>query len=323
MTWAEPKQWDEIVAQSPGATGFHLRSWCQALVGHVPGYRARALLLPLRDGSRVLFPLQLRGGALRVGPLRRAVASLRNTFGGPIHPDRHLTAEDWQDVHAALDRAPVGRVDCFGNVLEPLGGGTQERTTHLLVLDALPEEARSAYHPRCRNAIRQAERAGVRVERLRTPDEVGQYVAIYQDSLARWGGSAGPPDPPELFFDLARRPGIELWGARAPDGRLAAGGVFLHSSVHCAYWHGAMADELKGLRPANLLIDRRIEDVRRRGLAVFDFGPTAPGLEGVVSFKRSFRPEERAFRRWRHVPRALRFWARRSRAQARAARSSS
>ena len=296
--WAAAEAWDHAFAASPDATAFHSRAWGEVAARFVPGHRARALGLALSDGAVAILPVAVRTGLQRRGPFARAVASLRNA-------GRSLTPADWRDVHRALDRVPLGRLDCFGSVLEPAGGAgakaNGERTTCVIELGDLPAEARAHYRASCRRAVRKAEKAALKCARLTSRPEVDEYAAIYAESTARWGKDEDEGDPPALFHDLVAQPGIEFWGVRRPDGRLDAAGIFLFSAAHCVYWHGALRMEGAEDRPANLLHDRLIEEARARGCRLYDFNPTSSKLEGVETFKHSFRPEVRTFHRWRHV----------------------
>jgi len=301
---ASAERWDEIVAASPTATGYHRRSWCEALLKHVAGYRSRAYLLRLDDRSEVLLPVHLRGGAARPGILRRGVSVLRNTYGGPIHPDRALTSADWAAFGRALDHLPLGRLDCSGSPYDgepPAGVEVRHaETTHWLELAELPQAPRDAYRSSCQRALRKAERSGLAAARLEGHEGIDDYVRIYHQTLERWGEEARTHDSAEVLHDLARRDGVEFWGVRTPEGVLAAGAIYVVSDALFSYWHGAMASELASMRPANLLHDRLIVEARRRGCSHYDFNPTSPGLDGVVAFKETFGAARCEFRRWRH-----------------------
>jgi len=304
-SWLEPSEWDRIVAASPAATGFHGRGWLEAMAAWQPRFEARALGLALADGARVALPMLVRRGALRRGPFGRGVSSHPSTYGGPVCAERLLTAVDWSAVLEALARAPLGRIDCFGNPLQPLPPeaesrlGVREGETHVIELDSLAIPAREGYPPACRRAVRKAEREGVTLARASEPGEVGEYHAIHRESVERWGQAAEQALPLGVLERLVRVAGVELWCARGPDRRLAAGGLFLFARAHVVYWHGAMRGELAGLRPANLMHDALIEEARRRGARLYDFNPSA-GLEGVRGFKESFGARPLRFAIWRH-----------------------
>lgn len=303
-SWLAPGAWDEIVAASPAATGFHSRGWIEAMAAHSGKYRPAALGLALPDGGSVLFPMLVRSGALRRGMFARAVSSYPNVYGGPLHPERLLDPDDWRAVLDGLERGPIGRIECFDNVLQPIpaelaeGRTSYDDVTHVLELGALQGPARDAYRSSARRAVKRAEREGVAVERAATASDFEQYDAIYRESLARWGKDAGAGYPAALLRSLAELPGVELWVARDAEGRVASGGLFLFSRAHAVYWQGAMRSDATELRPSNALHDAVIEEARRRGCALYDFNPSA-GLDNVQRFKESFGAVPRAIRAWR------------------------
>lgn len=302
--WASEAEWDRAFEESPTATGFHSRNWCEAIARHSPGYTARALALKLPDGSSAVLPVAIKSSLLRRGLFARGVSNLRNTYGGPLIPGRAPTPEDWASLQAQLDRVPLGRIDSAGSPFDTeLGGrpGSRECTSCVIDLPELPEEARSSYRGSCRRAVRKAEKADLRCERLTDESEIAEYEGIYRESAQRWGVEAGALDSIELFQDLARQTGIEFWGVRRPSGELDAGGVFLFSNAHCVYWHGALSMSGSQNRPANLLHDTLIEEARRRGCRLYDFNPNSDDLEGVDTFKQSFNPRIARFHRWRHT----------------------
>jgi hypothetical protein len=294
--WARPEEWDRIAGASPCATPFHLRSWCEAFAGYAPRYAPRALLVDLPSGVGALLPLFVRKGVLRRGPFTRAVSSRPGVYGGPITPQGPLGERGWSEFAAALGDAPLGVWECFGNVLDPQAPGANSslRRTHLVDLEALPEDALASYDSNCRRNVRKAEREGVSVQRESGAAVRAEYHAMYVASQVRWGEDPARGYREELFERLEAAPCAELWTARTREGQLAAGGWFVASAKHVVYWHGAMHEELAPLRPANALHHALVVESRRRGARFYDFNPSQ-SLEGVEQFKRSFGAREVAF----------------------------
>ena len=304
--WLGPSEWDRIAGESPTATWFHRRDWAEAICAHDPRYEPRALGLRTARGDWALVPLAARTGRLRRGVAGRAASTQPGTYGGPVVAGRRLDREDWRALRAGLTRVPLGRIDCYDNVLDPLPAEffadsteVERRETHVLELAGLPEDPRASYNRGCRNSISKAERARVRVERETGKAAVAEYHALYLETVHRWGKPLERAYRRTLFDDLLAREGAELWLARTEQGRAAAGGVFLFSPRHCVYWHGAMDAELQELRPANLLMHALVCEARARDCELFDFNPSQ-GLAGVEAFKRSFRAVPRTLRVWRH-----------------------
>ncbi len=309
--WLTNGEWDAIAARSPSATWFHRRDWADAICRHDGRFEPRALGLAAAEGAVALMPLCVRRGLLRKGLLGRAASTQPGTFGGPILAERELRRADWIAVLASLAEAPLGRVDCFDNVLDPLPERTlsdaerahiivsERRATHVLELGSLPEDPRASYRKGCKHSITKARRADLVVERVDDAASIHAYYEVYLDSLRRWDKPLEKAYRRSLFEDLVQRADAELWVARTPEGRVAAGGLFLFTPRHCVWWHGSMHADLQELGPSNLLIHELVQVARERGCELFDFNPSG-GHGGVESFKRSFRPEERALTVWTH-----------------------
>ncbi|MCC7012751.1 MAG: GNAT family N-acetyltransferase [Planctomycetes bacterium] len=287
--WVEAAEWDEFVAASPCATPFHTRSWIESFAAYDGRFAARALAIEL-DQASLLLPLFARRGVLRRGPFARAVAAQPGVYGGPLSRTGALDSATWIAFARALPQLPFGRLDCFGNVLDPLPAEAASalrattRTTHALELASLPEDPRSTYSKGCKHSLTKSRRAEVRCERTH---DIAGYFEVYRDSLRRWGKAPERAYGLELFERLLATPLAELWVVRMPSGEIAAGGLFLFTARHCVWWHGAMRDAFSDACPSNALIHTLIGRARERGCALFDFNPSG-GHEGVDSFKRSF-----------------------------------
>jgi hypothetical protein len=269
-------------------------------------FEARCLGLALDDGELAAFPMLVRVGWLRRGLLARAVSTHPSVYGGPICASRLLSERDWRRLLRTLRGGPLGRVECFGNVLQPLPEPCAEElrcrefTTHVLDLRALPPAASDHYKNGCRYQVRQAAKLGVRVARASPAHELSEYYEVYLDSLRRWGKPAERGYPRELFERILAAPAVELWCARTAEGRLAAGGVFLFAPRHAVHWQGAMLQELSRTRATSALQDTLIEEARRRGCELYDFNPSGH-LAGVQAFKESFGARAVQVRAWRHL----------------------
>ncbi len=301
--WAPPETWDATIAASPCATPFHGRAWCAAYSASDPRFDARALSLSLDGGSEVLLPLCVRRGLLRKGPFARAVATQPGVYGGPLSARGRLDPDEWAGFVRAARSLPLGRLDVFGSVLDPLPRtlaeelGAVRRTTHVVELDRLPQDPLESYSSACRRNVKRSEREGVTVVRDSSSAAVREYFAIYRDSLRRWGKRDDEGYSLAAIERLVQAPSVELWCARTPDGRMAAGGLFVFARRHAVYWHGAMLAELAATRPANALHHALIVESRARGCALYDFNPSGRHA-GTEDFKLSFGARAREFWIW-------------------------
>jgi len=308
--WLDAHEWDRVVEGSPGGTGFQTRGWVEARAELDPRYRARCLAIPFEDGAVGALPLLVRRGTWRFGPMRRAVASSPNAYGGPLRAGRALDAADWRAVGAALADLGLGRVDCFGNPLEPaLRGwgelpGAPRGATQVIELDRPLEELESAFSSGARRSVRRSAREDVAVAREDAGDALPEYGEIYRDSLRRWGKGEAQGESPAVLRRLLQVPAAELWTARSRAGRLAAGAIVLFTRAHALYWHGATLLELAEVRPAHALHRALIAEAQRRGCRVYDLGSSID-MPGVERFKASLGARKVEFAGWRHVHPAL------------------
>ena len=304
--WLDDEQWDAIAEASPGATWFHGRAWSEATAACEPRFKARALGLRLGSGETCLVPLVVRAGALRVGPLGRAVSTQPGTYGGPVLAERLLTRDDWVEVFEILDDVPIGRIDCFGNVQDPVPPELvqalhpEQRSTHLIELGDLPEDPLTTYRSTLRNEIRRSLAAGVTCRRVEDPAELAEYYDVYTSRVESWGKSLDKAIPFAMFEHLAAAPGGEIWCAFDADGHVAAGGIFLFTKRHCAWWQGAVHGDKTKLFPSKTLIHQLVLECRERGLARLDFNPSS-GIGGVDNFKKAFRATEVEFYTWQRL----------------------
>lgn len=297
--------WDAAVAQSPCATPFHSRAWNEHVASCDARFEACAWRLEGDSASELVLAGVRRRGAFRRGPFGRFVASQPGVYGGPLARSGALGLQGWRAFVDSLPRAPFGKLACFGNPHDPLPQEllasmpakhfvSAERSTLWVELEKLPEDALESYESNCRRNTRKALREGIRVSRVTDAAGAREYHTIYLDSLRRWGSDGERAYGPEWFVSALERTGMELWCAREPGGRMAAGGLFLFGARHVVYWHGAMLEELAPLRPANALHHTLIEESRRRGARFYDFNPSA-GLAGVEAFKAGFGPKSVSF----------------------------
>lgn len=300
---ADAATWDACVAASPCATPFHTREWNELLARYDTRFAAKAYVCELASGRELLLPLVARKGALRKGPFSRVVSTQPGVYGGPLASDGPLGLESWREFADGLGSAPFARLDCFGNVLDPLPSElaarfeSETRSTQAIELATLPENPRSSYRKGAKHSLTKSERAGVIVERARGASDIDEYFAVYRDSLRRWGKTDRRAYRRELFHMFAGSRLAEIWCARMPTGEIAAGGVFLFTARHCVWWHGAMREEFADACPSNALIHRLLQEARARGCELFDFNPSG-GHAGVESFKDGFRPRAMPFHIW-------------------------
>jgi hypothetical protein len=225
------------------------------------------------------------------------------TFGGPVFgggapPDagRALLGAFARQAAAPLVGA-AHVVDFAGRVHDPPPGfEAVAEEAQVVRLARTPEAIRASYKPSARNKIRKAEAAGVVVRRASTESDFLEYGDMLAECCRRWGTRCD--FGPAFFRGLARvDPAmVQMWLAEH-EGRIVAGDLnfALHDMV--VNWGNVSRDSARALAPNNLLHDAAIEEGRRAGAALMNFGASA-GIEGVDAFKASFGAERVPFRRF-------------------------
>jgi len=233
------------------------------------------------------------------GLLSRYVSSPQGTYGGwlsmaPLSLPHALLLVDWltQKQGASL----VWRLNPYDRLSFEAGSerGVQCKSdeTHAIRLSKSPDEILKSFKSAYRSQIKKAAASGhFSVSAATSLEEWQTYFKVYQDSLQRWGDEAADGYSWPIFEAMYRSasPYIKLWLARY-DGQVVSGDICVYSKTHVVYWHGStLADHLK-TGASKLLKFEVIKDAHARGLAWYDFNPSA-GLEGVRFFKEGFNPE--------------------------------
>ncbi|HYE52567.1 MAG TPA: GNAT family N-acetyltransferase [Azospirillaceae bacterium] len=140
--------------------------------------------------------------------------------------------------------------------------------------------------PVCRNRVRKAEKAGMRVRRGRDPATVDAFARLLAGTLARHGA---PMLPPRLLRRLASDLGAEAFVAEAADGRPLAG--LLAAPDGGLVWVPWIATDREDGGPAgDLLFWRLLEAAAADGRDLVDFG-RSPFGGGTWRFKRKWGAE--------------------------------
>lgn len=284
-------EWESAWRACPAATYFHSPAWAELWAR--PG-RARvepeARLVRFPDGVTAM----LVGSRERLdrGLTSRLVTTSSGTYGG------WLTGPGAGAAHAAalaerlLSEPDLWwRLNPYDSLVEvPHGVALQPEETDALALGGGFEEVWRRASRGHHSAANKAARAGVEVTRAVSAADWQAYHAVYQDSLRRWSALHGQSFAyPASLFDALRThdpENVSLWLARY-EGHVVAGAVCLASASVVVYWHGATLEAAFDLRPSTLLMREIVRDACARGVAWFDFNPSA-GLEGVREFKRRF-----------------------------------
>jgi hypothetical protein len=140
--------------------------------------------------------------------------------------------------------------------------------------------------------VKKAHEQGIRVIPARREDDFEAYLEMYNASLKRWKKKPARIYPREFFERI-----IEIlipaqaacffiaWNGERPQ----AGALIIYERNRAIYWHGVSIDNpIAGA--GHLLHWKIMEDAEQKGIAEYEFGPSA-GLEGVERFKQGFGAE--------------------------------
>lgn len=292
----DPGEWDALVAQHAGATGFHDWSWLQ-LMADVFGWRFIPLVVA-RQGTPVgVFPVVLRPGPIArpadppfpyVGPL----------VPGALLPDVLRAFRRWQVRHGV----PIARFDLGPAVTPPdellsrCGvEWTGDRTYVVDLADSpSPEQLLAGMSRSARHNVRAAERRGVEIR----PSLPGEVTAFLPRVLSESYESRGVPSPyPD---DIGAR--IERWAegrdhvyaaTAVVEGELA--GVILALAGHPVVmgWAGGTLRAYRSANPSSALYHHIVQWSSAHGHTALDMVGRVD--EGISRFKMSMGATERPF----------------------------
>lgn len=292
---SDPREWDSLVATSPGATGFHDWSWLQ-LQSDVFGWRFIPLVVSSGGAPIGVFPVLLRPGRVP------RPADPPFPFVGPLVPDERLPAtlrafRSWQLRHGV----PIARFDLSPAVtpseaeLDRAGAEwTVDRTYVIDLAGSSREQLVAGMNRNARRSLRDAERNAVKVR----PAAPGETTAFLPRVLSESYEVRGVPSPyPQ---EIGAR--IEQWAADRDDvyiGAAVVAGetsgviVALGSQPVVSVWAGGTLREHRAANPSTSLY----HDVLRWSL---DRGHTAADLvgrvdDGIARFKTSLGASERSY----------------------------
>jgi hypothetical protein len=184
--------------------------------------------------------------------------------------DRISQPTNWSLFRSAPDGATTAR---FGSYVLDL-----RQSTSLLW---------AGIHPKQRNMIRAAEKAGVRV--LSGPERITDFYNLYAATMARNSMKA---ESFAFFQDLVKRPSMNIHCGVAYDGTIPLGAVFVPYTGHGGFYvYGATADTMTIKGANSYLHYHTILALRDIGAAVYDMvgtrlsDVTGTKLSAIQQFK--------------------------------------
>lgn len=273
--------WDEYVRNHPSAGFAHLWAWRKSIESSY-GHRAYYLVAEADAGVVGVLPLFL----IRSLVFGRVLASCPFTTVGAICADSALVAQ-------ALAGEAVSLADSLGAKYLELKSHTPTGLDRLVVdtdyrnyVLALQEPEvllRSVFDKDTRAAIRQAERAGLRVQ------SGEHFLPAYYEILAQNMRRLGTPVHARRFYQNLLR----NFGSSAKpyvcfrDRDPVACSLVLGFRETATVLSAASLHQFLRLRPNNLLYWRMIQDAWTAGFRRFECGRSLSG-SGTAKFKESY-----------------------------------
>lgn len=297
---APPDGWDAL-ARAHGCF-YHESAWLTGLARTL-GYHSH--FLSAHEGTALVGGLALAevpgllGGHRLVSFPFSFVAGAMTSVGEA----RTLLAEGARDLAA---RTGARRVELkqLGDA-HPLASGFERSTryTTYQVSTAGGEAAlwKRLHRTSTQQRIRKGEKAGVQVVEGRSAED-WLAMAKLEEEVQRGHGVPAPPR--RLFVDLGRQlqaSGLaDLYLARVPDGRIAAGYVMLTGQREWVYAFSAADPRLVNeYRPIHVILWAGLQKAAANGITV-DLGRTAPEQGSLSEFKQRWGADP--------VPLAYDYW---------------
>lgn len=184
-----PSDWDTRIRRYPGKTLFHESSWLRHVVSLDPSYRVT--YLEILANSQTVGYMPIVGTAKAF--LRIAGSPLPGTgtnYLGPVIDNGVSLAEVMAEVLKHLRRAGWAHVELAHRALDTidharLGVEVHKDATHVVPLPTQVDDAWNALKSTCRNRVRKAEKAGLRLELTQDPSISREFIERYAEVYGR------------------------------------------------------------------------------------------------------------------------------------------
>ncbi|TML23845.1 MAG: GNAT family N-acetyltransferase [Actinobacteria bacterium] len=287
-----PEAWDELLADLGLADVYFRRAYLESasLLG-----QGRPVFLRLAaDGGSVAFPL-----LLREAPEGYRDVGTPMGYGGPVatgdDPPVALFFEAYD--RWCRENRVVATFARFHPVLE--NQRLAESRWHVEEIGHTvgwrlegrdPEQLLAGMDAHHRRVVRKAQRAGVEIAAAIGPEELGDFVALYRETMRSRYASSFYFFPEEYWLHLATDLGDALLRFDAyEDGELAASIVCLSSPPLLHYHLGASSERGQSLGANHVLFYETAAWATVQGFTHFHLGGGVGGFEdSLYEFKRRF-----------------------------------
>lgn len=271
----EPR-WDTFTAAQSGATYAHLLGWGRVLTESM-GHPWHGMVAEEGGDLVGILPL-VRVRSRLFGDYLVSMPFIN--YGGPLGTEEARTALT-EEARGVAGRLGVGLLELRNR--QPVDDGltrSHRKVTVLLDLPDAPERLWEGLKAKVRSQVRRPMKEGM--ETSFGLDQLEAFYAVFTRNMR----DLGTPVMPFGFFEALRKHlGDHLVVAVVRHGGspVAAGCGFVFGSEFELTWASSLR-ELNPLAPNMLLYWSLMEEMSRRGLAVFNFGRCTPG-GGTHRFK--------------------------------------
>jgi CelD/BcsL family acetyltransferase involved in cellulose biosynthesis len=291
-------RWEEFLQKQSAASVFHSRPWLTALqntYGYEPlAFTTSAAGEPLRDA--VLF-CKVQSWLIRP----RLVSLPFSDHAMPLLSEPETLESLLGFIALGTEEREWASVELRPpNAVEGLSGWTpfrdgQQFALHKLNLQpSLEGLFRALNKDSTQRKIRKAEREHLSYEEGRSDEQLRKFFQVFVMTRLR---KVIPPPPLEWFRNIleafADRAKIRI--ATTRDGELAGAILTLSYKDTMIYKYGATNAKYHNLGTMPFLLWKAIEDAKRAGATVFDFGRSDVDNKGLIRFKDHFGAEQTLF----------------------------
>jgi hypothetical protein len=277
------ERYAEIYRQSNIASVYQSPEWLSVLAS----LKGELVFLEVDGGTIIPFICKGRG------KLRRCYSLSFDTYGGPVSGGDARVS--FHEVVRAL-RIPSVRMVDFGSNVADRSNSAFEIDAHIIDLTGGEDEVQKGYTKKNREALRQSERRGIRIEKIEGQDLLDEFYSLHAHTARLHGTFPHPKSILEMIYNIMKPKHMaEFYIARQQNEAVACNLILRDKKAAYDWLLGYKVDSLK-LRPTNALIARSIRDEIEAGSETFNLGASPSRHKGIVKFKESFGAKRFTYR---------------------------
>ena len=273
------KEWERFIEEHPESTFFHQIGW-KKVIENIFGFKAHYLIVKDNSKIQALLPLfeikQITGKKLVSVPF--------STEGGVLYSTEEAKEKILSQANNIvkeqnLDYLELRQEKDIGTNLE-----TKDYYYHMkLKLDHNPEVIWKNLDKKTRNAVRKAERLG-----LKTDMGLNYFEDFYRIFSINMRDLGTPVDKKEFFEEIIKQfpDQVDIYVSKLKDKVIGAVFLLKYKDTIKSEWASSLR-EYFGYNANQLMYWDAVQDACKNGFNIFDFGRSLEG-EGTYRFKKKF-----------------------------------